>query len=269
MLYEKISLDKENSQVYLEAYVADKIEGFTRDAILVIPGGGYYNICSDREGEPIGMAFMPYGFNAFVLHYSVKENSSKTFPTQLIEASKAIKYIKDNAEKYNINPERVFAVGFSAGGHLCGSLATMWNKEEIYKEIDMPYGYNKPTGVMLIYPVISLKHHVFSFKNLLGKEEFTEADHKLVSIDQNVSEDSSPMYIMHTTNDEAADIGNSVALANALVEKRLMFEMHIYPDAPHGVALGNRITKCDCEKWDNPSIAKWVENAAEWAKSIK
>ncbi len=269
MLYKKIQLDENNKEVYLEIYVADKIEGLTRDAILIMPGGAYANICSDREGEPIAMAFMPYGFNAFVLHYSVTSTSNKVFPAQLIEASKAMKHIKDNAEKYNINPERVFSVGFSAGGHLCGSLATMWNKNEIYQEIDMPYGYNKPAGAMLIYPVISTKHHFLSFENLLQKENLTEDDDKLVSIDQNVSEESSPMYIVHTSNDATVDIKNPVALANALSEQKIMYEMHIYPDAPHGVALGNKITKCNQEKMENHAISKWVENAVLWTKSIK
>ena len=71
MRFEKIPLSNEDSEVYLETYVADPIGKFKRKAILVIPGGGYGGVCSDREGEPIAMAFMPYGYNAFVLHYTV------------------------------------------------------------------------------------------------------------------------------------------------------------------------------------------------------
>ena len=122
MIFKKIQLDKDDENIYLEAYIADKTEGFTRNAILVIPGGGYGSVCSDREGEPIAMAFMPYGYNAFVLHYSVASVNKRTFPSQLIEASKAMKHIKDNAKEYNIDPERVFVTGFSAGGHLAATL---------------------------------------------------------------------------------------------------------------------------------------------------
>lgn len=268
MVCKKIPLDNKNKEVYLEAYIADRLDKFTRDAILVIPGGGYANVCSDREGDAIALAFIPYGYNAFVLHYSVTSNSDKTFPTQLIEASKAIKHIRDNAEEYGINPERVFACGFSAGGHLCGSLGTMWHKKEVYDAVDMPYGYNKPTGVMLIYPVISAKYHQISFENLLGKKYSDSEEFHNCSIDKNVDEKSSPAFIMHTSNDQVVDIKNSLCLANAYADKKLTFEMHIYPDAPHGSALGNEITKSDCEKWDNPAIAKWIEHAAYWAKNI-
>ena len=82
MRVEKIKLDNEDDSVYLEAYVADKIQGFTRKAILILPGGGYSQICADREGEPIAHAFIPLGYNAFVLHYSV--DGAHPFPKQLM-----------------------------------------------------------------------------------------------------------------------------------------------------------------------------------------
>ena len=265
MLYEKIYLDKNNENVYLEAYIADPIGDFVRNAILVIPGGGYFNICSDREGEPIGMAFMPHGYNAFVLHYST--NGPK-FPTQLIDASRAIAHIRDNAEKYNINPDKVFAVGFSAGGHLAASLGTMWHRPEITEALGIPHGYNKPTGMMLIYPVISAEFHKLSFDNLLQDEKDNAEMLKICSIENNVDENSAPAFIMCTSNDQTVDVRNSLAIANKLADKGIKFELHIYPDGPHGVALGNEITKCGVDKWCNPAIAKWVENAAYWAENL-
>ena len=269
MLYEKVKLEGEGDEVSLACYVADKIGDFKRSAILVLPGGAYRGLSTDREGDAIATSFMAHGYNAFVLSYSVTSTSDKPYPAQLIQASKAIKHIKDNAEKYGIDPENVFAVGFSAGGHLCGSLGTMWNREEVYKAIDMPYGYNKPKGVMLIYPVISMKYYNSgTFENLLKKTDMTEDDRLSFSIEENVTEESSPMFIMHTSNDQAVDVRHSIALASALAEKRLKFELHIYPDSPHGVALGNEITACGNGKWNNPQIAKWVENAVQWAKSL-
>lgn len=265
MIYEKILLDETDENAYLEAYVADSVGDFVRNAILVIPGGGYHEVCSQREGEPIAHAFMPYGYNAFVLHYSV---CRKPFPIQLIQASRAIKHIRDNAERYNIDPEKVFAVGFSAGGHLTATLGTMWHMDEIYKAIDMPYGYNKPDGVMLIYPVISSKYHEVSFKNLLMCEDGFSEKAAECSIENNVDEKSCPAYILHTANDEAVDVRNSLVLANAYAENGIKFELHIYPDAPHGVALGNKITECGVKKWCNASIAEWVKNAAAWVEGL-
>ncbi len=96
MIYKKISLFPDREDVYLEAFVADPLPHYTRKALLVIPGGAYAGVCSDREGEPIALAFMPYGYNAFVLHYSVARK--RAFPEQLIESSAAVKHIRDNAE---------------------------------------------------------------------------------------------------------------------------------------------------------------------------
>ena len=151
MIYKRVDFEGEGKNVYLDVYVANPLENAKRKAILVIPGGGY-NFVSDREGEVVAQAFMPYGYNAFVLNYSVASESEDLFPRQLIQASKAMKYIKDNADEFDIDPDKVFVVGFSAGGHLTGSLATMWDLKEVYDEIDMPMGYNKPAGAILCYP---------------------------------------------------------------------------------------------------------------------
>ena len=131
MRFERKELIKGKENVWLDCYIADKIsEKSTRKALLVIPGGGYAQVCSGREGEPIALAFMHHGFNAFVLNYSVGKGNA-TFPTPLIEASLAIKNIKDNAQDYGIDPEQVFATGFSAGGHLAASLGVFYDKPEV------------------------------------------------------------------------------------------------------------------------------------------
>ena len=123
MIAKRIFLEEGNPEAWIDAYIADPVRGFTRRAMLVIPGGGYGAVCSDREGEPIALAFMAEGFNAFVLHYTV--GRKKPYPAQLREASLAMAHIRSHAEEYGIDPARVFTVGFSAGGHLAGSLAVM------------------------------------------------------------------------------------------------------------------------------------------------
>ena len=244
---------------------------FIRNAILVIPGGGYGVVCSDREGEPIALAFLPYGYNGFVLHYSVRESSEKTFPAQLIQASMAMKHIKDHAEEYNIDPEKVFVTGFSAGGHLTASLGILWHLKEIYEAVDMPYGYNKPAGIMPVYPVITGIEKFGDFgsvENLWGTKDLTEEQRVAVSLERHVDEKSSPAYIVHTSNDQLVPVQNSLVLANAYAEAGLPFELHIYPDGPHGMALGNQITECGEKKYNDPCFAKWIENAVLWAEKI-
>lgn len=281
MIYKKIPLSDSDENVFLEAYIAEPIGDFVRKAILMLPGGGYAGLDWKREGEAAGMAFMPHGYNFFVLHYSI--NRVKKFPAQLIEAAKAIKHIKDNAEEYNINPEQVFAAGFSAGGHLCACCGTMWNRKEIYDEIDMPYGYNKPRGIILVYPVISgmvnerkrgfacndVHWNVGStFMNLLCNNNPLLDELKDCSAERFVTSESSPAFIVHTSDDEEVNVNNSLVLAQAYENHDLQFEMHIYPSAPHGAVLGNEITKCGVDGWYNKAFSKWVEQAAFWAENL-
>lgn len=269
MIYEKIFLDENDENVYLEAYAPDKTQNFVRDGVLVIPGGGYEQVCSDREGEPIAFDFIQKGCAAFVLHYSVKDKA--LFPRPLIEASKAMKYIKDNATHYGIDPERVFATGFSAGGHLCASLGILWHRKEIYDSVPMEYGYNKPKGIMPIYPVVSamVPTHAGSFNNILGKDNPSEEEKTKYSLEFSVDENSSPAFIVHTSDDNAVPVFNALALANAYASKNMQFELHIYKTGAHGMALANEITSGGADGWNNKTNGSWTYFAREWMKTIK
>lgn len=264
MIYEKIEL---GDGAFIEVYAPQKPLGYVRDALLIIPGGGYGEICDNREGEPIALEFLQKGYSCFVLHYSVGERAK--FPRPLIEASKAMKYIKDNAEKYGINPERVFAMGFSAGGHLAASLGILWYLEDIYNEIDMPYGYNKPTGILPIYPVISanIPTHIWSFYKILGSEEPTKEDLERYSLEMYVDEKASPAFICHTSTDKVVPVHNAVSLAMAYVNADMPVELHIFKEAPHGIALGNEITMCGNREWLCGET--WPELAKIWMENIK
>ncbi len=273
MRYERIELSKENENVYLEAYIADPIKAFVRKAILILPGGGYYKI-SERESAPIAQAFMPYGYNAFVLHYSVGKESGKKFPDQLIEATLAIKHIKDHAEEYGIDSEELFAVGFSAGGHLAGTLGTLWKSEEVNAAVaDMPCGYNKLKGVMLIYPMISPDYsnnekYITAWESLCDCKITDKEKLHRASVERHVDADSTPAFIVHGFNDKTVDLRNSLALGNAYAEAGVPFELHVYPNAPHGFSLANAITANGKPKYELPVVAEWLRMAAEWAETL-
>lgn len=262
MIFERIEL---LGGAYVDAYAADPIGTIKKKALLVIPGGGY-GFCSEREAEPIALAFMPHGFNAFVLNYTV--GRKKPFPCQLIEASAAIKHIKDNAEKYNVDHEEIFVVGFSAGGHLAASVGVLWKNEEIYKALNMPFGYAKPSGVMLCYPVISPKfeRHIGSFNNLWCSDNPTAEQYAATAIEDFVDEDSAPAFIMHTATDKTVDVRNSLVLADAYARAEVSFELHVYPEGPHGLSLANKWTSEGKETRENPVVAEWVDRAAAWAE---
>ncbi len=266
MKFESIMIDEKTR---LDAYICDKNDWFTRKAILVFPGGGYAFLADDREGEPIAQAFIPYGFNAFVLHYTV--DCKHPYPHQLIQASKAMKHIRDHAEEYGIDPKEVYVAGFSAGGHLCGTLALQWNKQEIYDAIPMPYGYNKPKGILLIYPLVSTNPK-FSlqgiFMNLFCTATPTKEQLDSVSLEQLVTADAVPAYIVHGAADDVVSVEHSLMLATAYSKAKVPFELHIYPKCKHGFALGNEIT---CQSEDDKlgeHAGRWVEQAVRWIKSL-
>lgn len=267
MINKKIRLSNTDEIVYLETFVARKMEGLVRRPILVIPGGGY-SLVWDGEGEPVAEAFLPYGYNAFVLHYTVDHKGQ--FPCQLIEAARAIKHIKDNAEEYDIDPDQLMVVGFSAGGHLAACTGAMWKMDEIYKNVDMPYGYNKPKGVILMYPVISpkYKHHFASFRNMWCTDEPTQAQLDASAVEYHVDADSAPAFILHTVNDKVVDVRNAFAIAKAYTEAGVPFELHMYPEGPHGMSLANQITSGGETIRNNKRIAEWVRLAAEWAETF-
>lgn len=121
MTVEKLEL-KSNPGATLTAYLLDTSKEMPnmadRPAVLVIPGGGYY-MCSDREAEPIAMAFAVHGYNTFVLRYTVGEG--KDFKMPLADAEEALTLIRERAEEWHVIKDKIAAIGFSAGAHLAGS----------------------------------------------------------------------------------------------------------------------------------------------------
>ena len=276
MKHERIYLDAEH-EVWIDTYVA--ASEVKRDAILVIPGGGYGCVCTDREGEPIALSFFAKGLNAFVLNYRVvgnteagKAGKTVTYPAQLIDAGRAMLYIREHADELSVNPERVFAVGFSAGGHLCGSLATMFEYPEITEYFGERAVGIRPTAAVLAYPVVAAfeKAHFGSFVNLLGKpySEITDEEKRKFSIDSAANEKSSPMFIWHTVEDNLVPVENSLRLGMALQNLGVPYMMELYPYGPHGLALSNEITECGNPAYVQPMAECWIERACEWFKTL-
>lgn len=260
MKFERIEL---SGGAYMDAYIADPVGDFTRRALLVIPGGGYSNVCSEREGEPIAFAFLSKGYNAFVLHYTVSRK--RPFPTQLLEAAEAITTIRERADEWGHGDE-VFAVGFSAGGHLAACAGILWKHPAVAAAGFAPRAV-RPTGVMLCYPVTTPASHLYSHKSLWCTDTPTDEQLAQSDVTRHVDGESSPAFLMHTFSDQLVDVRGTLALASAYRDAGVPFEMHISPDGVHGAALANRITQCGFFKPD-PAVAQWVEQAALWADRV-
>lgn len=264
MIYKTIEL---SHNVTMTCYLSDLKETF-RDAMIVFPGGGYTNICSDREGEPIALAFLTRGFNAFVLNYTVAPISDPYKP--LIDASVALAYVRNNAEELCVNKDRVFAVGFSAGAHLAATLGSLWNDKILAEKIKLPYGINRPTGIILCYPVISAEHQNEErvFRALLGEHVEEKSWRDKFSAEKAVNKDSVPAFLVHTITDETVPVKNSLIFAEIMAKHNLLCELHVYPKGPHGMALANSDTNLGREELTDSAYARWVDDACAFMQRI-
>lgn len=266
-LYDYFKVKKPNGcKCELRCYISDVSkeysEGRLRPAMLVIPGGGYA-FCSDREGEPIALRYLAYGYNTFVIYYSVAPDVR--YPVALQEAAMAMCYIRLNAKELGVRADNVAAVGFSAGGHLCGCLATLFEE----KCLDF-LGENKklvrPDASLLIYPVISYTNHPHrgSFLNLTDSEE----ERIYLSLENRVTEKSSPAFIVSTFGDGAVPCQNALAIANAYANIKVPFALHVFEKGEHGMSTVDYCTyyrskNLSCASYDFP---KWIELSLNFLK---
>ena len=230
----------------------------SRPAMLVIPGGGY-GMCSDREGEPVAIEFFNRGYNAYVLRYPV---APARFPAQLVAAANAMNEIRSRAKGCKTNVKKVFAVGFSAGGHLCGCLANCPEDFAPVKKYDF-----SPNGVVLCYPVIGgTPTHGGSFQNLLGG--MPEGENAWLNLHASVRPDNPPAFIWATANDACVPAVNALNYAAAYCAKGLKYELHIFRDGPHGLSVCDERTAYGNPCLINGKAAHWIDFADEFLRSI-
>ena len=269
MIYERLILDVMGRELVLDTYLEEGASD--KDSVLIFPGGGYAALSTEREGVAIANAYYERGLNAFVFHYSV--GAEFKYPTHLIDASYAITYIKSRARDFGINPERIFTVGFSAGGHLSGSMAILHKDKDVLEALSLNKGDNKPCGSILAYPVVSaiVDTHEGSFKMLSGKPfaEISDDEKKKLSLEANVDEDSAPVFIWHTSEDPAVPVIGSLKLAEAYYRIGRTFYLNVYPYGVHGIALANEETSCGNENWIQPLAQGWVDDSVKWMKTVK
>lgn len=269
-LYEYFKIEKpEGARGVLTTYIRDLSPEIDLErkapAMLVIPGGGYYMV-SDREGEPVAMRYLALGFNAFVLDYSVAEDSALKYPYQIAEAAMAMAYLRINAENLNIDPEKIAAVGFSAGGHLCAMLGSFHNCPETGK-VFKPTVCVKPNAVVLGYPVISSNisfAHIGSFINLCGEEN--KELMKKVDVLNLIDENSAPAFIWSTFNDNVVPCQNAIEAALKYKESGVPVSLHVFGKGEHGLSVADAtVYKADkALKEMSVSVPEWVRLSVEW-----
>ena len=234
-----------------------------RPCLLICPGGGY-GMCSERESEPIALHFLPEGFNVFILVYSC---SPHRYPTQLREVAAAMELIYKNAEEWNCDTEKIAIMGFSAGGHLAAHYSTSFDIPEVREVVSDSKSVN---ASILCYPVISANKvfaHTGSFKNLLGHEPKMPEEADSVSCDKLVRENTPPAFLWHTAADGCVPVANTLLYANALLEKGIPAEVHIYPFGGHGLSTCD-VHTCDTVDEVIAYNSVWLDSVKKWLKII-
>lgn len=247
---------KEAKGGYLTVYA--KSEPRMRPAMLVLPGGAYWWI-SEGEAEPVAIKYGEAGFATFVLSYSVYT----AYPAPLIEAMLAMRFIRDTAVKYHVDKDKVCAIGFSAGGHLTGMLATVKNTEA--QQIDAGAEQVRPNAVIMSYPVVTLGEYTHEGT----RDVITGGDKDLIeklSIEKRVDKNSAPAFIWHTYNDTAVPTENALMLAGVYRKNNVPFALHIFEHGWHGLALCN-VNDCPEEKTLLRKVGKWFDLSVDWLKS--
>ena len=275
MIYEKINLrdindNLKDSNAYISVYIPDNSEEINinkkRKTIVLCPGGGYVGT-SDREAEPVAFRFLSEGFNVVILRYSVAPNK---FPKALLELSATVSYTRKMEESWNVDTDNIIVCGFSAGGHLVGSLGVFWDKEFITQSLKINTDSIKPNGLILCYPVITSGEFANkdSFDNLLGKDASKEEREKY-TLDKLVSDKTPKTFLWHTFDDDVVPVENSLMFANALRGKNIPFELHIYPNGVHGLSLCDESTaNKNNDNLINTHAESWFKLDIKWINSI-
>ena len=201
-------------------------------AVLILPGGAYSWV-SPREAEPVAMRFLSRGFTCAILNYSC---APARFPVALREAAMAMRFLREQADRLHIDPEKVAALGFSAGGHLCGTLGTLYDAPEVADIA--PSDVIRPDALVLCYPVSSAhgRTHEDSFTNLCGQDQALK---ERVSLDHLVRRDMMPVFLWHTRTDDSVPVDGTMRLALALAEQDVPFTFHVFAAGRHGLATAD------------------------------
>jgi acetyl esterase/lipase len=270
MIYQQIQLNDGEDIATLTTYLLDNSceidSNRTRPLVIICPGGGY-RFLSDREAEPIAIQFNAMGFHACILRYSVYPAK---FPTAMTQLAKAVAFARGHAKEWNVRSDRIVVAGFSAGGHLAASLGTLWHEKFLEDIMKQPKENYQPNGMILAYPVITSGEyaHRDSFVAML-QDQYDELLDQ-VSLEKQVTEFTPPAFLWHTFEDTVVPIENVLLFTQSLNEKKIPFELHIYPRGGHGLSLATEETRHtnDVGRPLQSECQNWITMAGTWLRNL-
>jgi acetyl esterase/lipase len=250
----KIPADIPTLTVYLPP--PDKVTGA---AVVICPGGGYGFVAMDHEGHQVARWLNSLGVAGIILNY--RHAPAYHHPAPLQDAQRALRTTRARAREWGIDLHRIGILGFSAGGHLASTTGTHFDRGQPDAADPIERQSSRPDFMVLIYPVISLTSpatHKGSRTNLLGKNP----DPKLVeslSNEKQVTDQTPPTFLVHTSEDIAVPPENSIAFYRALHKHHVPAELHIFEKGAHGLGLGRA----------GMAFARWPDLCTAWLETRK
>ena len=225
-------------------------------AIVVCPGGGY-RAHADHEGHAIAVWLNSIGVTAAVLKYRLGPRYNH--PAPLLDAQRAIRTVRARAAEWQLDPNRVGIMGFSAGGHLASTAATHFDDGNAGASDPVERAASRPDLTILCYPVITMTEgvgHAGSRRNLLGESPAPDLV-ELLSNEKQVTPRTPPTFCFHTEDDAGVLVENSLLFAAALRRAKVPYELHVYEKGRHGVGLAQ----------DNPALRTWPGLLENWLRA--
>lgn len=270
-IVEFIPFENTNGRVtaYLHSPITEMEIHRTQFPVMVICPGGGYNFCSQRESDPVAFEYLAAGYNVFILRYSVGDKAKDLVP--LKELSSTIMKIRENAQLWNCDSDKIAVCGFSAGGHLTASIATLWNNPTLLETFDNKNGLNKPNAVILSYAVVSGDPEIYhggsikracgiAFEKALDLISPEEKERQLFfSLDRQVTSDCPPAFVWHTVEDDVVPVENSLRFIMSLQKNNISYEAHIFPTGRHGISVCTK----EVETLEEHN-RQWVELSKKW-----
>jgi acetyl esterase/lipase len=266
VIYEKISLSNDG-RVFMQAYIHDYLGDYqiqARPAIIILPGGAFYNIVG-REAEPVALTFLAYGFNTFVLNYSVGEHS--VYPNPLMDASLAVCAVRKNADKWRINHSAVTVMGFSAGASVAAMLATQWNSPILCDNPGITVGENRPDAVVLGYGSAYPAYHEDNPKVYRQGEvgQIAKDKPKELNAVNYVGPHTPPIFIYQLRYDRRIPVTDGMLLSLELYKHDIPFEMHTFQFGKHGMSVSNDLSSYkEGGDWRKDSVQLWPLLCKNW-----
>ncbi len=229
-------------------------------AVIICPGGAYGHLAVDHEGKQIAEWLNSLGVAGFMLEYRHR-GGGYGHPAPLQDAQRAIRTVRANAEKWNVNPQRIGIMGFSAGGHLASTAGTHFDKGDPEATDTIDRASCRPDFMILCYPVIAFGEsytHRDSQDNLIGKDAPDELI-KSLSNEKQVTADTPPTFLFHTDEDKTVPPENSIQFYLALHKAKVPAELHIYQKGSHGLGL---VLK-------TPGTSEWPKACEAWLGNQK